>query len=280
MADAFTSVPVKPTLSSYWWVARNPPANPTTSFRGKTVLISGANVGLGFEAVMKFAALGASNLILGVCSLPKEEQAKVIIEARTGCSAHVIQLIELDMTSYQSVENFIQQVNKRFTVVHAAVLNIRVFQQFYKLSLEGWKMLIQVNIISTAYLRILLLPKLCETGLFISRAAHLEIVASCVQGDVNVKDVCDLSSILQKINNLKNFRIGSQYSISKLLVMTILGRTTEEGSRTLVTGTLLGPEAHGGFWTHDRIAMPAILVVTDEGKKLGTQCWKEILDLL
>ncbi|EQL29140.1 hypothetical protein RJZ56_007141 [Blastomyces dermatitidis] len=325
MADAFTSVPVKPTLSSYWWAARNPPADPKTSFAGKTVLITGANVGLGFEAAIKFAALGASNLILGVRSLPKGEQAKAKIEARTGCSAGVIQLIELDMSRYQSIEKFFQQVNRRFTVVHAAVLNAGVFQRSYELSTEGWEMSIQVNAISTAYLGILLLPKLRETGLSTGRAAHLEIVASCAQGDANVKNVRDPSSILQKINDPKHFGIGSQYSISKLLAMwvtthiaaevpveqvivsaccpsmcksnltdnwgfvlhgidtfsrSILGRTTEEGSRTLVSGTLLGPEGHGGFWTHDRIAKPAALVVSDEGKKLGTQCWKEILNLL
>ncbi|PGG95573.1 hypothetical protein GX51_08218 [Blastomyces parvus] len=325
MADAFTSVPTKSTLSSYWWAARHPPADPATSFNGKIVLITGANAGLGFEAAIKFAALGASSLIFGVRSLQKGEDAKARIEAMTGCGADVIHLIELDMSSYQSIENFVQQVNRRFTVVHAAVLNAGVFQSSYKLSPEGWEMSIQVNAISTAYLGILLLPKLCETGLSTGRAVHLEIVASCAQGDVNVKDVHDTSSILQKINDPKNFSIGSQYCISKLLSMwvtthiaakvsveqvivsaccpgmcqsnlshdlgfvlrgvdgffrSILARTTEQGSRTLVSGTLLGPDAHGGFWTHDRIAMAGVLVVSDEGKKLSTQCWREILDVL
>ncbi|PGH33526.1 hypothetical protein GX50_03683 [[Emmonsia] crescens] len=325
MAEAFTSVPTKSTLSSYWWASRHPPADPTTSFAGKTVLITGANAGLGFEAAIKFAALGASNLIFGVRSLQRGEEAKARIEATTGCGADIIQLVELDMSSYASIENFVQQVNRRFPVVHAAVLNAGVFQSSYKLSPEGWEMSIQVNGISTAYLGILLLPKLRKTGLSTGRAVHLEIVGSCSQGDVNVKDVRDTSSILQKINDPKNFSIGSQYCISKLLAMwvtthiaaktsveqvivsascpgmcksnlshdlglvlrgldgfarSILARTTEQGSRTLVSGTLLGPDAHGGFWTHDKVAMPGVLVVSDEGKKLGTHCWGEILDVL
>jgi NAD(P)-dependent dehydrogenase (short-subunit alcohol dehydrogenase family) len=40
-----------------------------TSFADKTVLITGANVGLGLEAAVKLAALGASLLIFGVRSL-------------------------------------------------------------------------------------------------------------------------------------------------------------------------------------------------------------------
>ncbi|OJD09646.1 hypothetical protein AJ78_08997 [Emergomyces pasteurianus Ep9510] len=325
MADSFTSVPTRSTFASYWWAAGHPPADPVTSFAGKTVLITGANAGLGFEAAIKFAALGASNLIFGVRSLQRGAEAKVRIEAKTGCGADVIQLVELDMSSYASIEKFVQQVNKKYTAVHAAVLNAGVFQSSYQLSPEGWEMSIQVNGISTAYLGILLLPKLRETGLSTGRPAHLEVVASCVQGDVNVRDVRDASSILQKINDPKNFSVGSQYRISKLLSMwvtthiaakvcveqvivsascpsmcksnlshdlgfilrgidgifrSILARTAEEGSRTLVSGTLLGPDAHGGFWTHDTIAMPGVLVISDEGRNLSMQCWKEIFDVL
>ncbi|OJD16098.1 hypothetical protein AJ78_03678 [Emergomyces pasteurianus Ep9510] len=160
-------------------------------------------------------------------------------------------------------------------------------------------MSIQVNGISTAYLGILLLSKLRETGLSTGRPAHLEVVASCAQGDVNMKNVRDASSILQKINDPKNFGVESQYCIFKLLSMwvtthiaakvcveqVIVGascpaRTAEEGSRTLVSGTLLGSDAHGGFWTHDTIAMPGVLVISDEGRNLSMQCWKEILDVL
>src|SRR5207248_1749976 len=46
-------------FSTLRWAVKNPPADPTVSFAGKTVLITGANTGLGLEAALKYAALMA-----------------------------------------------------------------------------------------------------------------------------------------------------------------------------------------------------------------------------
>ncbi|KAK4157708.1 hypothetical protein C8A00DRAFT_29392 [Chaetomidium leptoderma] len=40
------------------WGVKHPPADPTVSFAGKTVLVTGANTGLGLEAAVKYATLG------------------------------------------------------------------------------------------------------------------------------------------------------------------------------------------------------------------------------
>ncbi|KAK4234271.1 hypothetical protein C8A03DRAFT_37961 [Achaetomium macrosporum] len=63
-------------LGKHCWAVNHPPADPTVSFAGKTVLVTGTNTGLGFEAAVKYAALGASRLILGVRSADKGEAAK------------------------------------------------------------------------------------------------------------------------------------------------------------------------------------------------------------
>ncbi|KAK3943683.1 hypothetical protein QBC46DRAFT_28136 [Diplogelasinospora grovesii] len=68
------------------WGVKHPPADPTVSFAGKTVLVTGANTGLGFEAAVKYAALGASKLILGVRSADKGEAARQRIVQRSGRS--------------------------------------------------------------------------------------------------------------------------------------------------------------------------------------------------
>ncbi|EHL01191.1 hypothetical protein M7I_2884 [Glarea lozoyensis 74030] len=39
------------------WAVKNPPKDPTLSFAGKTVLVTGSNTGLGYEAALKFAVL-------------------------------------------------------------------------------------------------------------------------------------------------------------------------------------------------------------------------------
>ena len=71
-------------LGLMWWSGRNPPSDPLTTLTGKTVLITGANVGLGFEAAIKFAKLKASRLIFGVRSLQRGEEAKARLCQQTG----------------------------------------------------------------------------------------------------------------------------------------------------------------------------------------------------
>ncbi|KAI9708166.1 MAG: hypothetical protein M1820_004120 [Bogoriella megaspora] len=325
MADKITSAPAKSSFGAFWWAARNPPVDPTTSFAGKAVLITGPNTGLGFEAAVKFAALGASKLIFGVRSIEKGNEAKSRIERMTGCRKDVIENFELDMGSYASVESFVKQVTSKYSAIHAAVLNAGVAPPAYKASAEGWEMALQVNVISTAYLAILLLPKLRETGVATGSPTHLEFVSSVAHGDIKPETIEDKTSILGRLNDESNFSFTSQYSITKLLEMWVMvsvaaktsssqvivdascpslcrstlgrdfsvflrgpdtlvkmifGRTTEQGSRILVSGVTVKENAHGGFWSHDRVATLGTIVTSEEGKRLGSQFWDEVIGVL
>lgn len=300
MAETYTSVPAKNSPGSLWWAARHPPDDPKTSFKGQTILITGANSGLGFEAAVKFANLGASTLILAVRSLERGKKAKGLIERRTRCATSVIQILQLDMASYTSIDSFVAELSRRFPVVHAAVLNAGVAPPSHKLSPEGWEMGLQVNVLSTAYLGLLLLPILRSSSRSFGQATHLEFVASTGHGDVKIDSVESDGSILEKVNNPDTFSFTSQYIITKLLEMwvvrniaavtsstevivvascpglcrsslgrdfslalrvpdnifkAIMGRSAEEGSRTLVSAISTSKKAHGGFWTHDQVAV-------------------------
>ncbi|KAL6711118.1 oxidation resistance protein 1 [Coniothyrium glycines] len=50
------------------WSVKHPPTDPIMTFTGKTVLVTVANTGLGFEAAVKYVQKGASKLILAVRS--------------------------------------------------------------------------------------------------------------------------------------------------------------------------------------------------------------------
>jgi hypothetical protein len=49
---------------------------PTASFTGKTVIVTGSNIGLGKEAARHFARLGASTTNLAVRDVPKGDAAE------------------------------------------------------------------------------------------------------------------------------------------------------------------------------------------------------------
>jgi NAD(P)-dependent dehydrogenase (short-subunit alcohol dehydrogenase family) len=302
MSQPTPKPPPKLNISYFWHDARNPPADPKISYTGKAVLITGANTGLGLEAAIKFATLGASPLILGVRSLEKGKSAKLQIANKTKCSASIIQLVQLDMMSFESVENFVKEVGSKFKKIDAAVLNAGLSPVAYNLSTHGWESALQVMVLSTAYLAILLLPKLQATATATGRPSHLEIVASSGHAAAVAESVTPTASdgILAKVNAKANFSsLGKTYMTTKLLEMWVMrqiaartsprevivvascpglcrsnlardapflitaldqwawkgifGRSAEQGSRTLVSATALGEEAHGGFWTSDEI---------------------------
>ncbi|KAL9632124.1 MAG: hypothetical protein Q9204_003921 [Flavoplaca sp. TL-2023a] len=55
---------VPPGSKLLWWSTRHPPEDPTVRFDSRTILITGANTGLGFEAALKYASLAAARLLL------------------------------------------------------------------------------------------------------------------------------------------------------------------------------------------------------------------------
>ncbi|MCJ1476690.1 hypothetical protein MMC13_005358 [Lambiella insularis] len=62
------------------------------------------------------------------------------------------------------------------------------------------------------------------------------------------------------------------------LLLGLFARTTEEGSRALVSGTVQGVEGHGNFWRNDKFnENPAIL---RSDKQLQKKAWDEIIEVL
>lgn len=86
------------------------PQYPTKSCEGKTIIVTGANVGLGYEAAKHFVRLGAEKVILGCRSLEKAKQAAESIEREESRSG-VVEVWELDLANYESVKKFAKRVD-------------------------------------------------------------------------------------------------------------------------------------------------------------------------
>ncbi|KAJ5315392.1 hypothetical protein N7476_005699 [Penicillium atrosanguineum] len=306
-------------LSMMWWAARNPPANPTTSFAGKTILITGANVGLGFEAALKFATL--------VRSLNKGNIAREKISQQTGYNANRIVLYELDMSVFSSVTKFTEQVAKE-SRLDIAILNAGLVAPSYKLSPEGYEMSIQVMVLSTALLAILLLPQLQRSAQIAGTPAHMEFAGSIAGRGIKSDTFSTNTKILDHVNQISFFGAQRQYGVAKLLLLYVLdglvdspskgrypgviinavcpgpcrtslgrdfptllkipmaafhamfARTAEEGARSYVSGVAMGLESHGKFWSADMFFDKGEMVTSSQGKELQQKVWQEILDVL
>ncbi|KAL9614492.1 MAG: hypothetical protein Q9167_001020 [Letrouitia subvulpina] len=171
-----------------WWSARHPPEDPTVRFDSKTVLITGANTGLGFEAALKYAALGAAKLLLAVRSIDKGNAAKAKIIKETGFNFNNICVLHVDLGTFASVQNFVQEVEKTTDAIDIVLLNAGIAPPSYKRSTEGWEMAVQINVLSTALMGLLLLPKLRATAKAHSDSpVHMTFVNSIAHADVENK---------------------------------------------------------------------------------------------
>ncbi|KAI0477881.1 short-chain dehydrogenase/reductase [Xylariaceae sp. FL0804] len=207
-----------PSLSSQFWDAWHPPADPThLSFHGKTVLVTGGNSGLGFQAAVKFARQGASRLILGVRSREKGEEAKTSILNQTRCTAQIT-IMTVDLSTFDSVKEFARQVREESEQLHVVVLCAGVMMPRFALSAEGYELNLQINVLSTALLACLLLPELRETGAQASSQdpAHLCFLNSLATQEFEEKWIAPGQSLLERIGDSSQFDHVSQYYLVKL----------------------------------------------------------------
>ncbi|OKL57993.1 hypothetical protein UA08_06498 [Talaromyces atroroseus] len=192
--------------------------DPKLSFAGRTILVTGANSGLGFEAASKFTVLGASRVILGVRSLEKGAETQNFIEKRTG-KLGIVEPWHLDMNDYGSVRNFATHASTELDQLDIVVLNAGVFSVNYRPSLYGWEETLQVNLLSTAYLALLILPKLRASP----HTSLLEFVSSRRHEVLNISDEQKIApNLLEKFNSPSNFKSSQQYQVSKRFLICFM----------------------------------------------------------
>jgi NAD(P)-dependent dehydrogenase (short-subunit alcohol dehydrogenase family) len=191
---------------------------PDTSLAGKTVIVTGSNVGLGKEAARHFARLGASSIILAVRSLEKGDRAKAEIEASSGCGNDVIKVWQLDMSSYQSVQDFAEKVDRELPRLDVALLNAGIATMQWNMA-EQDESTITVNVVSTFLLAYLLLPKLKESAQKFNIRPNLTITASEVHAWCKFEERKTADGNIFK--NMSDERwskdMDERYHVSKLL---------------------------------------------------------------
>ncbi|KAJ5622642.1 Short-chain dehydrogenase/reductase family protein [Penicillium herquei] len=296
------------------------PPYPKGELDGQTILITGANVGLGKEAARHVVRLGAARVILGVRNVKAGEEAKKDIEASTNRPG-VCEVWEIDLASYKSVVAFGERIST-LPRLDSAILNAAVATRNLELA-EGYERTITVNVISTLLLGLLLLPKLKETKLnFPSTIPHLTFVVSEVHGWVDFKEWKE-DKVLKILSDKDRANMDERYPLSKLLEVLVvhelasrvrgsevvinmlnpglchsslgreadwkfavfkfvLARSTEVGSRTLVAGILNGTEAHGAYMNDGYVDGEGMspFVRSAEGAQARAKVWSEVTSIL
>ncbi|KZP09866.1 NAD(P)-binding protein [Athelia psychrophila] len=194
---------------------------PTASFKGKTVIVTGSNVGLGLEACRWIVRLGAAKVILACRNVEKGEAAAKNIQAMTSCSSDTVQVWRLDLSSYASVQAFSDRVNAELPRLDVVVANAGLGRLSWGMT-EGNEEMITTNVVSTALLGCLVLPKLRETALKFDTHTHFTVTASELYEVAKFKErAAPAGQIFAALNDEAKAKgsMSDRYSTSKLLGM-------------------------------------------------------------
>jgi len=151
------------------------PVYPTAYCTGRTVIVTGANTGLGKEAARHLVKLNAERVIITSRSASKGEAAAKDIEKTTGRKG-VVEVWDLDLENYDNVKAFGERV-KTLKRLDAVIENAGINTMNYT-DVAGNESTITVNVVSTFLLALLVLPKLQETARIYNIVPTLSIVSS------------------------------------------------------------------------------------------------------
>jgi len=98
--------------------------NLTTSLEGKVVVVTGANVGLGLEAVLQLASRGAT-VVMACRSWENTKEALKLIRDKSGNND--VHYMHLDLSSFHSVREFAAELSQTYPAVYSLVCNAGVW---------------------------------------------------------------------------------------------------------------------------------------------------------
>lgn len=130
------------------------------SLRGKTVVITGANSGVGKATAIELAKRGAT-LVMGCRDVDKSQDASTEVKQKSG--NHKIYLKKLDLSVLSSVSTFAKEVLNEFPAIHILVNNAAVVCP-KQVTVDGLDEQWSVNYLGHFLLTNLLLERLKESG--------------------------------------------------------------------------------------------------------------------
>ncbi|KAG0701635.1 hypothetical protein DFH29DRAFT_925601 [Suillus ampliporus] len=191
----------------------------TTNLSGKTVLVVGANVGIGFEASKHFARMHPARLIIACRSEGKGKAALAEIEQETGYDGCELWII--DLANFASVTAFADKFEKEGGDLHILVMNAGIAVPVYQPTADGWESTLQVNHLATSLLSLLLIPQLVSAGKKSSTPSRMVIVSSTVHHWITPAEEVKASAKPVKTLSSEEWctpeHMRSRYTESKLL---------------------------------------------------------------
>ncbi|KAF5375093.1 hypothetical protein D9758_000208 [Tetrapyrgos nigripes] len=135
----------------------------TADLSGKTVIVTGANTGIGLEASKHFARMNPGRLVIVCRNETKGQVAATEIKNETNFDC--VELWIMDQGDFSSIKAFADRAEKELSRIDYLVENAAIYNAGkYILTTNGWEQELQVNHLGPTLLSFLLLPKMITTA--------------------------------------------------------------------------------------------------------------------
>jgi len=181
---------------------------PTSDFTGQTVIITGANTGLGKEAARHVVRLGASKVILAVRTISKGQAAADEITKSCEVPVSTVEVWALDLSDYDSVKAFSRRA-QGLDRLDAVLQNAGIMPSTYS-EVQGQESMIAVNVIAPALLGTLLLPKLQSSARKTGLRGRLAFVGSDLQYVAAFKEADTTGALMDALRDPKSANMADR----------------------------------------------------------------------
>ncbi|OIJ12843.1 short-chain dehydrogenase [Anaerobacillus arseniciselenatis] len=188
----------------------------------RTVIITGANSGIGKAATLQFAKEGYT-VIMACRNIEKSEKVhKDIIEATQNRN---VELMKLDASSFQSIHQFCEEFKKRYETLDILIHNAAYFNHGakYCVSDDGIEMTFNTNVVGPYLITCLLLDQLKKSD----DARILNAGSNIIKHFFDPKKKIEFSN-LQGENNDPKYSVYKMYCQSKMALMLLTFKMADE----------------------------------------------------
>jgi retinol dehydrogenase 14 len=210
---------------------------PTDALRGKVVMVTGANSGMGKEISLALAAIGAT-VVMVSRDPSRGEAARVDVQEKTGNPQ--VELMIADLSWQQSIRHLVQEFQARHSQLHVLVNNAGVSLTKRVETEDGLETVFATNHLAPFLLTNLLLPVLTA-----SAPARVVTVSSGVESMAKI-DFDDLQSV-------RSYNVIRTYNTSKLANVLF---TYELARRLAGTGVTANAVEPGFVKTNLKVPFP------------------------
>jgi len=193
--------------------------------KGKIVLITGADGGIGSETTRALAKKGAT-VIMACIDLDDAKPVYEDIKRESGNEN--IEMMQVDLASFSSIREFAKQFSQKYQQLNVLINNAGVFCWKREETQEGFEKTIGINYLGPFLLTNLLLPILNQTP----EARILNVSSNAYfQGKIDLNDL-----------HLRNKYMGFKaYATSKLAIVLSTQELAERLKDTDITVNALHP---------------------------------------